>query len=244
MHRIAVVADIHGNYLALQAVVDDMRTRNVDSVINLGDHLSGPLWPVETADFLMQQDWVQIRGNHERRLLEQDPAEHNLSDHYTYERINQGHMNWLRSLPESTELDGEILAVHGAPGDDMCYLLETITNGRTHLSSPEEITGKLNGAGSKVILCGHTHYARVVTVGDQLIVNPGSVGLQAYEDSEPEIHRIEAGSPHARYAIIEKKENLWQVELICVNYDFEQAVQQAEKNNRPDWAEALKTGYM
>lgn len=244
LHRIAVISDIHGNFLALQAVVDDINSRGVDAVINLGDHLSGPLWPVETADFLMQQDWVQIRGNHERRLLEQNPVEHNASDHYTYERLTQAHMNWLKNLPVSYKLDDAMLAIHGAPGDDMGYLLETIANGRTHLSTQKEILEKLNGVNSRVILCGHTHYARVVTAGEQVIINPGSVGLQAYEDSEPETHRIEAGSPHARYAIMEKTENQWQVALICVNYDVEQAVHQALRNNRPDWAVALKSGYI
>ena len=244
MNRIAILSDIHGNFSALQAVVEDINTRAVDSVINLGDHCSGPLWPVETADFLMQQDWVQIRGNHERQLLEQDPAKHNATDRYTYERLHEGHMNWLRSLPASIELDDGMLAVHGAPGDDKCYLLETVANGRTHLSSAVEIREKLNGAKASLVLCGHTHYQRVIALEDTLIVNPGSVGLQAYEDDAPEYHAIETGSPHARYALLEKKENNWQVELICVNYDFERAVQQAQKNNRPDWAGALKTGYM
>jgi predicted phosphodiesterase len=244
MQRMAVLSDIHGNFLALQAVVTDMQKRSVESVINLGDHLSGPLWPVETADFLMQQDWLQIRGNHERQLLEQDPAKHNATDRYTYERLHEGHINWLRSLPASIELDEGILAVHGAPGDDMCYLLETIANDRTHLSSAAEIREKLNGVNASLVLCGHTHYQRVVALEDMLIVNPGSVGLQAYEDDAPEYHAIEAASPHARYALLEKKQDQWQVELICVNYDVEQAVQQARKNNRPDWEIALKTGYM
>jgi putative phosphoesterase len=243
LQRFGLLSDIHGNILALQAIVADMQFRNVDQVINLGDHLSGPLWPVETADFLMQQDWVQIRGNHERRLLEQDPAEHNLSDHYTYECLSKQHFQWLRELPDTAAIEDEVLAVHGAPGDDLCYLLESIAGGRTHLSSMDEIREKLHGEKTPVVLCGHTHKQRVVAVEEMLIVNPGSVGLQAYEDDTPEYHVSEAGSPHARYAIMEKISNQWQVELICVNYDVEQAVLQAQKNERPDWTVALRTGY-
>lgn len=63
--RIAVLSDIHGNLGSLQAVVDDFAGRAVDAVVNLGDSLSGPLLPRETAGFLMAQDWVQLRGNHE-----------------------------------------------------------------------------------------------------------------------------------------------------------------------------------
>ena len=44
MKKIAVLSDIHGNIAALKAVVDDIQRKNVDQVINLGDHVSGPLW--------------------------------------------------------------------------------------------------------------------------------------------------------------------------------------------------------
>ena len=54
MKTIAAISDIHGNILALEAVVRDIARRHVDTVVNLGDHLSGPLWPKETIQFLMQ----------------------------------------------------------------------------------------------------------------------------------------------------------------------------------------------
>ena len=68
--RIALVSDIHGNLPALEAVIEDTRRRAVTAVVNLGDSLSGPLLPLDTARFLMKQDWVQLAGNHERQLLE------------------------------------------------------------------------------------------------------------------------------------------------------------------------------
>jgi predicted phosphodiesterase len=66
---IAVVSDIHGNLAAIEAVAADIRRRGVDTVVNLGDSLSGPLLPRETAQFLMGQGWTHIAGNHERQLL-------------------------------------------------------------------------------------------------------------------------------------------------------------------------------
>lgn len=62
--RIAIVSDIHGNLPALEAVAGDFARRGVDLVVNLGDSLSGPLLPLETARFLMAQDWRQLAGNH------------------------------------------------------------------------------------------------------------------------------------------------------------------------------------
>ena len=60
MDRFAVVSDIHGNILALEAVMADMAKRGLEGVINLGDNLSGPLWPNETGHILMKQDWLSI----------------------------------------------------------------------------------------------------------------------------------------------------------------------------------------
>jgi predicted phosphodiesterase len=72
--RIAVLADIHGNLRALEAVQRDLRQQAPDLVVNLGDHLSGPLEAALTADALMSTSYVHIRGNHDRRLLDW-PAE-------------------------------------------------------------------------------------------------------------------------------------------------------------------------
>jgi predicted phosphodiesterase len=83
MQKIAILSDIHGNILALEKVVADIETRQVDRVFNLGDHISGPLFPKETLQFLMKQDWVHILGNHDRQLMNQDP-QHGLSDKYAF----------------------------------------------------------------------------------------------------------------------------------------------------------------
>ena len=67
--RIAILSDIHGNLAALEAVTEDLRHRAVDAVVNLGDGLSGPLLPLETAQFLMARNWTQLSGHHERQVL-------------------------------------------------------------------------------------------------------------------------------------------------------------------------------
>ena len=55
---------------------------------------------------------------------------------------------------------------------------------------------------------------------------------------------METGSHHARYAILELKNGNWQVELIAVTYDYQQAATQARKNGRPDWVYGIQTGFM
>ncbi len=67
--RIAVLSDIHGNLPALRAVQADLARRGVDQVINCGDILSGPLWPRETGDALMELGWPTIAGSNERERM-------------------------------------------------------------------------------------------------------------------------------------------------------------------------------
>jgi putative phosphoesterase len=245
MGRIAVLSDIHGNLLALQAVVTDMERHNIDMVVNLGDHASGPLWPRETVALLMQQRWIQIAGNHERQLTRQNPAGHGASDRYAYEQLTSQQMQWLRELPSTARIGGDILLFHGTPTNDNAYLLETIEHGQSFLASPAEIMQHLGNARAKVMLCGHSHVPRMVQTPDgTLIVNPGSVGLQGYTSEDPAPHIIQTGSPETRYAILERDNEKWWVEFIALPYDHPSAADQAGRNNRPDWENALRTGYV
>lgn len=118
-------------------------------------------------------------------------------------------------------------------------------------ATPAEVLERL-GTGphtaASLIICGHTLVPRVVSVpsptGGHLItiVNPGSVGLPAYDDAHPFKHHIETGSPHARYAVAEQIAAGWRIDLRCVMYDFKSMAQLAESRQRPDWAVALRTG--
>jgi len=67
--------------------------------------------------------------------------------------------------------------------------------------------------------------------------------LQAYDDTRPRPHYVETGSPHARYAILDREEHRVKVNVIAVEYDWEAAAREAAVANRPDWAHALATGY-
>src|ERR1700756_5499323 len=104
--RIAVIADIHGNLLVLEAVLDDIERRGVDHTINLGDCVSGPLWPREVCDLLMARDDLTIRGNHDRWVSGPDPTRMGASDRYAHVQLNQDHRAWLAALPAfaNTEL--------------------------------------------------------------------------------------------------------------------------------------------
>ena len=70
--RLAVISDIHGNLLALEAVIADIGARGVDATVNLGDNVAGPLWPRETAERLATLALPTVRGNHDRWMLDRE----------------------------------------------------------------------------------------------------------------------------------------------------------------------------
>lgn len=245
MQKIAFLSDIHGNILALEKVVEDLKHRGVDTVITLGDQVSGPLWPKETAQFLMKQNWIQIAGNHERQLLTTPAEEKGPSDRYADSLLNKAEHDWLRSLPTSLRMEEGIFLCHGSPADDMTYLLETIENGRVNLSSVKEIQSRLNNVQSPIVACGHSHTPRVVHMPNgMMIINPGSVGMPAYTDDGPRPHKVETGSPQAHYAILERNSNGWNAQILSISYDHQKAADQAVRNNRLELAEGLHTGFI
>lgn len=241
--RLALIADIHGNLAALEAVAADMERRGVERVVNLGDHLSGPLLAKETARFLRARDWVNLAGNHDRHLVTLPRDRMGASDRHARDQLDPAELDWLRALPPTARPMPGLFACHGTPASDEAYLLETIHDGSVRLSAPGEIAERLGGERAGLVACGHTHVPRVVRLArGQVIANPGSVGLQAYTDDGAAPHVVEVGSPDARYALAEEGPGGWVVTLFSVAYDHEPMARLAERNARPDWALALRTG--
>ncbi|GGY53749.1 metallophosphoesterase family protein [Pseudoduganella albidiflava] len=243
--KIAAISDIHGNLGALEAVLADIERRGATVTVNLGDILSGPLQPRETAERLMALDMPTIAGNHERQVLMHVPEKMGASDRYAHEQITEVQRAWIHSLPATLRLTDDVLLVHGTPSSDLVYWTETVTESGQRPATHDEVLERAGDARASLILCGHTHVPRGVRLDDgRLVVNPGSVGLQAYDHDQPFPHQSENLTPHARYALIERTAAGWMVEHIAVPYDSEFAALLAEGNGRPDWAHALRTGRM
>ncbi len=243
--RIAVLADIHGNAEALEAVIADFGRAAPDRVVNLGDCLSGPLWPERTAKILRALDWPTVRGNHDRVVAAGNVPAGNRTDSFTENDLSAESLEWLRALPPVLEPDGGILLCHGTPTRDDVYLTEEIVGETTRMAAQETIAERLGDTAARLVCCGHTHVPRLVRLPGcgRTVLNPGSVGLPGYSDNAPVPHRIETGSPHARYAIIEGEAGDWRFEMRAVAYDWERAAREAERNGRPDWARPLRTGF-
>jgi predicted phosphodiesterase len=242
--RVAVLADAHGNLLALEAVLADLRAQAPDLVVNLGDLATGPFDPAGSADAQIALGCPTLAGNHERNLLEGDDSSGSVA--FARPLLSAAHLAWIRTLPATLRLvNGEVFACHGSPaGGDLDYLLEDVGSGRAVLAHDDAIRARLAGSGiARLVLCGHTHVPRMVQVGDVTVVNPGSIGMPAYTDNSPVPHAIETGAPHARYAVVTREPGgAWSADLRAVAYDWDRAAQQARANGKLGVARWTATG--
>lgn len=236
--KFGVLSDIHGNVWALEAVLNDARRRGVNAFVNLGDILYGPLAPRETFDLLKKTNLVaQVLGNQDRLIIN---GTLNPTLEWVRRDLGEEPVRWLTSIPSTGQHDGWLLC-HGTPNSDITYLLEDVSSGRPEVRKDSEIEALVAGCGASRILCGHTHLQRLVRLDSgTIIVNPGSVGLPAYDDSLPVHHVMESFSPHARYAVVEGST----ISFHQVEYDWNTAASKARELKRDDWARGLAAGRM
>ena len=241
---LAVIADVHGNADALAAVLADIDAQGIHRIANLGDHFSGPLDPAGTADLLLSRPMTAIRGNHDRVLV-QDRAEMGPSDHHADARLPEAARAWLAQMPASATLPGGVVLCHGTPASDTTYWLEELhADGRMTQRDLAGVRRHAAGLDARLVLCAHTHIARRLDLpGGAVIVNPGSVGCPAYTDTQPVPHRVQTGSPAARYAVIRWRGS-WDVCFHAAPYDTGRMVALARAAGRDDWAQAVATGWI
>ena len=244
--KFAVLADIHGNADALAAVLQDMDALGVSDAVVLGDHFSGPLDAAGTADLLLDRNFTCIAGNHDRYLIEQSPSDMGPSDRLAYDQLPAEALNWLRSLPATMTVFGDVLLCHGTPTSDSRYWLETVNaDGTPRAATLTEVTRDAPDTPHTLILCGHTHIPRRARLDNGTVVlNPGSIGCPAYDDTHPVYHVMQTGSPDASYAIVKKGGTGWTSSFRNIPYDSRRMTTLARKHGREDWVRALETGWL
>lgn len=179
--RIAVLADIHGNLPALNAVLAEADRLEVDALVVCGDIASGP-WPAETLDAVRARGALCARGNADRVLDlggVDDDAAWARARRWVAERLGAERLAFLASLPLDVTLQsgslGRIRFCHGAPGSDELTITRLTPDGR--------LRELLRGVTEDVVVCGHTHLQFDRAVDGARVVNAGSVGA-SYE-AEP-----------------------------------------------------------
>lgn len=182
--RIAVLSDVHGNRIALDAVAAHLRKAAPDVVVNLGDLVSGPFDPAGCADLLMSLGYETIAGNHERQLLEGGAG---FSDAFARPRLTNAHLDWIAKLPTTLTLaGGEVFACHGVQ-----RAATWNTSWKTLLlAGPHSIPRKPSFQGSRASETRASSYAdtptyRALLMSGILMVNPEALGCQPTATTHP-----------------------------------------------------------
>ncbi|MFQ5550496.1 MAG: metallophosphoesterase family protein [Gemmatimonadales bacterium] len=240
--RIALIADVHGNRWALEAVLADIERHRCDLVINAGDCVYGPLDPSGTAELLMNLTPHAVRGNQDRILLDRTGT-YGDTHSFVVDSLTETQLTWFGLLPSSKVVD-RILVVHGTPQSDTHYLLERVTtDGLVVPATAAEAVEQTGSVDADLLVCGHSHLPRMMQLPSGLLcINPGSVGLPAYRSDDPVDHRMESGSPHARYAVATRRNGGWDVSFQALDYPWTEAAETARTLGRPDWRTWLTTG--
>ena len=191
----------------------------------------------------MRGNIITIAGNQDREVFDESEQVRSSRDrHFVTGQLSAEQLAWLRQLPPTQVVDDMFLC-HGTPASDLIYLLEHVTEHGVFLHNSATIQAELGDVRQPVVVCGHSHVPRTVWLPDgRLVVNPGSVGIPAYEHDLPYPHVMEAGSPHARYAILTRQSGGWAIEHVALPYAWNVAAEVARRNGRPDRARWIETG--
>jgi putative phosphoesterase len=220
--RILLVADIHANWPALQAI-----TEPHDVCLCLGDLVDYGLEPAPCVEWVRQKSRFAVRGNHDHGVAQNVTITGRngfkwltgLTRPLTRERLSPEDVRFLSRLPVSRMLTLEetrFLLVHATPRDPMDEYAQP---------DAEYWSRRLEHVDADVVCVGHTHQPYVLEVGDKLVINPGSVG------------QPRDGDPRASYAVIEN----FQIELKRIEYPVADTVKTVQESNLPAAAKELLT---
>ena len=210
--RLAILADIHGNLPAFEAVLADLKQQSPDAVYFAGDQINRCPWNNEVMDLVTTLGWPTIQGNHELVIgAINTPANRPPFTNrtrfvdlwWTQEHLHPHHLATLRQWPLELRLtfaeSPPIRLIHGVPGNPFLGLLAETTDAA--------VIDALTQVDESVVVCAHTHRPLARAVARWQIFNGGSVGA-SYD-----------GDPRAHYLLLDAIHGQWQPTFCRVDYD-------------------------
>ncbi len=241
--RLAILSDIHGNLVALKAVLSDLQRRRVEQILCLGDVAATGPQPCEVIELLRAKKWPCVMGNADETLAKNIPDElgevqmpdedkRRLRelDEWTRKQLRKSHRNYLSTFKPTvmfTPKNGpSFLCYHGSPRSNHEGIFATTPD--------DELTKYLEGHDADIFAGGHTHMQMFRRFRRSIIVNPGSVGSPFQKDSSGRVR-----SPaRAEYAIVSFVGKSFTLELKSVPYslrDLKRAVRNSGIPNSDWW---------
>jgi putative phosphoesterase len=248
MGRVAVISDIHGNGVALDAVLSDWGRRGGEALVCLGDATGGGPQPGRVLARLRELDCWMVRGNADDWLLSGLPKAGGDTDTEALEEIvawarellSDEDRAFLRGLPLTLELALDevtrLLGFHGTPRGTTERLL--------HAMPDSVLAERLGNCTASVLAGGHTHLQGARRHRGALLLNPGSVGVPVRGEPMESWLPDEVGwvPDHAEYALVEADRGALAVTLVRVPVDPAAVRRASERSRMPharSWAALL-----
>lgn len=228
--EIAVLSDIHGNYIALEKCIQYALTRDIHTFIFLGDYLGELAYPQKTMNMIYslgeKYQCYFVKGNKEDYWLNYDNSWKKQDSttgalYYTYHNLTDRDLDFFRGLPIKEEVCfagcQPLTICHGSPDKNNEKMLPD--DERTFLVMDEDV--------NDIIICGHTHIQRVIEHNNKIVLNPGAVGVSLYSHGK------------AQFMILKTASELWEYEMISLDYDVDNVIDELHSSGlyekAPSW---------
>ena len=235
--KIALLSDIHGNFIALEACLKYIAENDFDGIAFLGDYITDCPYPQNTIKLIKQamaqyKTWA-VRGNRENYLIDHfykpdddwcyGSATGSLL--FTYENITPGDIAFFEKMPifDTIEIEGcpSFSICHGSPKNAKEKLISDAENSRVCLDELK----------SDYLFCGHSHRPFQYEYNGKYLANCGSVGMPVN------------GQSKSQFTIIESINNKWIISLVSIPYDISKIVNAFEQSGIYNkgflWSKAL-----
>lgn len=238
--QVALISDIHGNGVALDAVLEDVEREDPDQIVCLGDVAQAGPHPVRALERIRELGCPVINGNTDEWLLDFEiPEDEEYEDkpqwvydigEWVADQLDQEHVEFIESFEDTVSVDlangAKLLCYHGSPRSPWEHIRVTSDEGLL-----EDIRETVD---ADLLIGGHTHDQMYRNHKDVTFVNAGIIGLPAkFVDGEPML------SEWAEWAMISSSNESHTVELRKTKYDVEKVIEDARKKEMPHFIEQM-----
>ena len=239
MEKIAIISDVHGCYVSLKAVLDDIEKRNIKRIFMLGDLVAKGSQPEKTIDLIKEKCEIVIKGNCDDIVGEKGTtAEH----FWNKEKIGKERQEYLASLPEYYDfyMSGlNIRLLHASPKS--MYNSINIYNITENINNEiEEMFADINGIVPNVVIFGHIHSPFMYRLDNKMLINTGSVS-----NSCDIVTKNNETKLMSSYLIIEGEYNSKEVasisyEIVRLPYEYEKEIENLKNSYMPNKEMAIE----